>query len=270
MGTDKYSITGINAETITKKRNTIMEIPISTAAGTPANSDQPIKADIAPADNATSFAGDQSDESISSSSRIEGSRLAKMYSATEISWRQRRMKTAESRYSELVDERDLVSRIVRTKTIMDPVTQKIRKLTSAEIASYRVRKRELIIDVPNAKRDFMEKKDLYLKATGHNNKIRTTEWETEKMETNLLKTMDDMVKEATSALEQAERNGYGDQIEHLRFLVKGLKKKDFRRKLSELLTDLDQTRWETVLQFKSIDSELAKRIYDTFKPSKVV
>ena len=77
-----------------------------------------------------------------------------------------------------------------------------------------------------------------------------------------------MANAALASLDEAGRNGAADRIADLRFLAAESKLKDFRKKVTSVLTDLNPERWEEPLRFKSVESKLTKRMYEEFRRNK--
>ena len=182
---------------------------------------------------------------------METSTPVKMVSATDIAWMRRRMNTAYDRYTQIVEELDEASRALKT-----------RKLSPVELESYKARKRDLALSKLDAKDDYLQKKFEFTSETRFNYRLRRVGRKDSKEEAKIIGTMDALASEAMTCLK--------DDVEHLRFLVEQSKRKDFRKKIAALLTESDQARWEPVLRFKTVESGLAKALYEAFKKSNAV
>ena len=137
----------------------------------------------------------------------------------------------------------------------------MRKLTPAEIFTYKAKKREISLDKQDAMDDYLQKKDEADDASKHNARLRKTERKDGQEEARLLKIMNDLVKEALDGLDNAVSKGYAAQHKDILFLVKEEKRKDFRNKVAALLTDMEKMRWDNILRFSKVETELCRRLF---------
>jgi hypothetical protein len=199
------------------------------------------------------------------SADISTEKAAEMISLTEISWKKRRMESAFDRYNQIGDDLDDVSKALRTRLVTDGETEKPRKMTPAEVVTYQARKGDLAISKQEVREKYLQNKREYRHATRHNRVLRRAGFSDNKEETRLLNAIDGMVASALASLDETGRNGNADRVADLRFLAVESKPKDFRKKVTSILTDLNKERWEEPLRFKSVESALTKRIYQEYR-----
>ena len=193
-----------------------------------------------------------------------------LYTKSEMSWMNRRSLYAYDRYSQVSDAHDSICRALKTNTIPADEEGKMRKLTPAEIFTYKAKKRELALDKQDAMDDYLQKKAEADDASKHNARLRKTERKDGQEEARHLKVMNDLVKEALEGLDKAVSKGYAVQHKDIQFLVKEEKRRDFRNKVSALLIDMDNIRWDNVLRFAKVETELCRRLFAEYMRRKVV
>ncbi|MEI6052851.1 MAG: hypothetical protein WCQ44_09135 [Opitutaceae bacterium] len=213
-----------------------------------------------------------------------------MNSPTDVSWMKRRMENAYKGYLLVDKELGECSTTLRNKSVKDDEKEKtrkmtpeqldeykaslvgqkpkMRKMTAAEIVSYQTKKRELTVTKQETKDEYLQLKRDYNNASRHNLNLRKVGLNENREEAKLLSAITDMVKQALTSLYELANDGPSENLVDLRFLAAQAKRADFRKKVSATLIDLNKERWEDVLRYKKVESELGGHIYDEFRRSK--